>query len=76
MTPSRLDTQLPLKHLGIDSLTAMELRRKVELELGIVLPIVQLLDGPSVAGLADWLGDPLSGAARSDRGSRHARDAA
>jgi phthiocerol/phenolphthiocerol synthesis type-I polyketide synthase C len=63
MTPSRPDTQLPLKHLGIDSLTAMELRRKVELDLGIVLPVVQLLDGPSVAGLADWLGDQLSGAA-------------
>ncbi len=76
MTPSRLDTQLPPKHLGIDSLTAMELRSKVELDLGIVLPIVQLLDRPSVAGLADWLGDPLSDAARSDRGSRHARDAA
>ena len=41
MTPSRLDTQLSLKHLGIDSLTAMELRRKVELDLGIVLPVVQ-----------------------------------
>ena len=62
MTLSRLDTRLPLKHLGIDSLTAMELRRKVELDLGIVLPVVQLLDGPSVARLADWLGDQLAGA--------------
>jgi acyl carrier protein len=63
VTPSRPDTQLRLKHLGIDSLTAMELRRKVELDLGIVLPVVQLLDGPSVAGLADWLDDQLFGAA-------------
>ena len=27
-----------------------------------VVPVVQLLDGPSVSGLADWLGDRLSSA--------------
>ncbi len=62
MTPSRLDTQLPLNHLGLDSLTAMQLRNQIERDLGIVVPVVQLLDGRSVAGLADWLGDQLSGA--------------
>jgi hypothetical protein len=30
--------------------------------LGIVVPVVQLLDGPSVSGLADWVGDRLSSA--------------
>jgi acyl transferase domain-containing protein len=62
LTPSRLDTQMPLNQLGVDSLIAVELRNQVERDLGIVLPVVQLLDGLSVARLADWLGDQLAGA--------------
>jgi phthiocerol/phenolphthiocerol synthesis type-I polyketide synthase C len=62
LTSSRLDIQLPLDHLGVDSLIAVELRSQIERDLGIVVPVVQLLDGPSVARLADWLGDRLSGA--------------
>jgi acyl transferase domain-containing protein/acyl-CoA synthetase (AMP-forming)/AMP-acid ligase II/acyl carrier protein len=61
-TPSRLDVQLPLNRLGVDSLIAVELRTQIERDLGIVVPVVQLLDGSSVAGLADWLGDRFSGA--------------
>jgi phthiocerol/phenolphthiocerol synthesis type-I polyketide synthase C len=60
LTPSRLDIQLPLSHLGVDSLIAVELRTQIERDLGLVVPVVQLLDGPSVAGLADWLADRLS----------------
>jgi phthiocerol/phenolphthiocerol synthesis type-I polyketide synthase C len=62
LTPSRLDIQLPLNQLGVDSLIAVELRAQIERDLGIVVPVVQLLDGPSVSGLADWLGDRLSSA--------------
>ena len=62
LTPSRLDIQLPLNRLGVDSLIAVELRAQIERELGIVVPVVQLLDGPSVSDLADWLGDRLSAA--------------
>ena len=62
LTPSRLDIQLPLNQLGVDSLIAVELRSQIERDLGIVVPVVQLLDGPSVSGLADWLGDRLSSA--------------
>ena len=62
LTPSRLDIQLPLNQLGVDSLMAVELRTQIERDLGIVVPVVQLLDGPSVSGLADWLGDRLSSA--------------
>jgi phthiocerol/phenolphthiocerol synthesis type-I polyketide synthase C len=62
LTPSRLDIQLPLNQLGVDSLIAVELRAQVERDLGIIVPVVQLLDGPSVSGLADWLGDRLSSA--------------
>ncbi len=62
LTPSRLDTQLPLTRLGLDSLTALELRTQIGRDLGIVLPVPRLLDGPSVADLADWLGEQFSGA--------------
>jgi phthiocerol/phenolphthiocerol synthesis type-I polyketide synthase C len=62
LTPSRLDIQLPLNQLGVDSLIAVELRSQIERDLGIVVPVVQLLDGPSVSALADWLGDRLSSA--------------
>ena len=61
MTPSLLDVQSPLNNLGVDSLMAAELRAQIERDVGIVVPVVQLLDGPSVAGLADWLGATLSG---------------
>ena len=61
MTPSRLDIEVPLNHLEIDSLIAVELRTQIERDLGIAVPVVRLLDGASIAGLADWLGDRLSG---------------
>lgn len=63
LTPSGLDIELPLNRLGLDSLIAVELRNQIERDLGIVVPVVQLLDSPSVAGLAEWLGDRLLTAA-------------
>jgi len=68
LTPSRLDIQLPLNHFGVDSLIAVELRSQIERDLGIVVPVVRLLDSPSVAGLAAWLGEmfPTAGPAQPD----------
>jgi phthiocerol/phenolphthiocerol synthesis type-I polyketide synthase C len=60
LAPSRLDIQVPLNNLGLDSLVAVDLRTQVELDMGIVLPVVQLLDGATVARLADWLADQLT----------------
>ena len=74
LAPSRLDIQSPLDHLGVDSLIAVELRTQIERDLGIVVPVVQLLDGPSVAGLADWLGDRLSGAGPAEPEPTEAAD--
>ncbi|POY33486.1 type I polyketide synthase [Mycobacterium kansasii] len=61
LTAARLDTQSPLKHLGLGSLTATKLRSEIERDLGIDVPVIKLLDDASVAGLADWLADQLSG---------------
>jgi len=63
MPPSLLDIQSPLTTFGVDSLMAAELRKQIEHDLGIVVPAVEFLDGPSVAALADWLGSTLSSGA-------------
>lgn len=63
VTPSRLDTQSALDRLGLDSLSALALRNQIDHDFGIAVPAVQLLDGGSIAGLAEWLADQLSGAA-------------
>jgi NAD(P)-dependent dehydrogenase (short-subunit alcohol dehydrogenase family)/acyl carrier protein len=60
LAPSRLDIELPLDQLGVDSLVATELRTQIERDLGIVVPVVELLDGPSITKLAGRLGDRLS----------------
>ena len=59
LSPSSLDIQAPLNTLGVDSLITLELRMQVERDLGVVVPVTRLLEGPSVASLADWLHDHL-----------------
>jgi len=53
----RLDLERPLGSLGIDSLMAAELKNRIEGELGVTVPIVRLLEGPSLTGLAAMLLD-------------------
>ncbi|MEF9387809.1 beta-ketoacyl synthase N-terminal-like domain-containing protein [Ralstonia solanacearum species complex bacterium KE056] len=71
MTPGSLDVQVPLNMMGIDSLTAVEIKNLVERELGVPLPVVKFLDGYSVADFAVYLeprlleGDPEPAASAS-----------
>ncbi|MEO8816118.1 MAG: type I polyketide synthase [Mycobacterium sp.] len=60
LAPAGLDLAAPLNSLGVDSLITLELRIQVERELGIVVPVARLLDGPSVASLAGWLSEQLA----------------
>jgi phthiocerol/phenolphthiocerol synthesis type-I polyketide synthase C len=60
LAPSRLDIEQPLSQLGVDSLVATELRTQMDRDLGIVVPVVELLDGPSIAKLAGWLDERCS----------------
>ncbi len=50
-SPSKVDVQRPLTQLGIDSLMAVELKNRVEGDLGLTLPVTALLQGPSLAHL-------------------------
>jgi acyl transferase domain-containing protein/surfactin synthase thioesterase subunit/acyl carrier protein len=55
-----LDPYQPLDELGFDSLMTSELKGKLEAELGISIPVVVLLQNPSVVGLTEYLSKVLS----------------
>lgn len=64
---SQLDVQQSLNGLGLDSLTAIELQNEIETNLGIILPMVNFLQGPNIAQLAAeilarWPTQPLPSA--------------
>jgi acyl carrier protein len=44
----RLDIEQPLTAVGLDSLMAIELKNSIELDLQIRIPIITLLQGPSI----------------------------
>jgi acyl carrier protein len=46
---SKIDVQQPLTALGLDSLMAIELKNRIELDLNVRIPIVTFLQGPSIA---------------------------
>jgi NAD(P)-dependent dehydrogenase (short-subunit alcohol dehydrogenase family)/acyl carrier protein len=50
--PSQIERDQPLTQLGIDSLMAVELKNRVEADLRTSVPIVALLQGGSIARLA------------------------
>lgn len=52
MDSARLSVSQPLDTIGLDSLMAMELKNRLEAQLGIQLPISSLLQGPTITGLA------------------------
>ena len=60
LSPSAIDVHRPLNTYGVDSLMAIELRNRVERELGVRLPIAVLLQGPDVVQLAGHLAEQCS----------------
>lgn len=54
-----LDVEQPLSNLGVDSLMAIELKNRIEADLGVTVPMVKFLEGPSVRDLSQYLADQL-----------------
>lgn len=60
--PSRLDVELPLSYLGLDSLLAVEIKQNVERKLGTALPLALLLQDANIIQLAGELAGRLAAA--------------
>ncbi|WP_419145180.1 amino acid adenylation domain-containing protein [Myxococcus stipitatus] len=60
LTPSRLEMDRPLNTMGFDSIMAIELRNRIVARLGVQLPIVEFVKGPTLNELATTLAEQLS----------------
>lgn len=69
---AKIDPDQPVTSLGIDSLMAMEIKSRVEGELGVELHMVQLLEGPSIADLARMLLPQLESGEAKRQAIQHA----
>jgi acyl transferase domain-containing protein/acyl carrier protein len=56
----KLDVHQPLSNLGLDSLMAVELKNRIAVDLGLNVPMVKFLQGPSVEQAATILVDQLA----------------
>jgi acyl transferase domain-containing protein/acyl-CoA synthetase (AMP-forming)/AMP-acid ligase II/acyl carrier protein len=61
LAASALDIDQPLNNVGIDSLMAIELKNRIEADLGVAVPMVKFLEGPSVRDLAGFVCEQMVG---------------
>ena len=57
LATAQLDVRQPLSNLGLDSLMAVELKNRIAVDLGVNVPMVTFLSGPSVEQAAAQLAD-------------------
>ncbi|WP_414581134.1 SDR family NAD(P)-dependent oxidoreductase [Scytonema sp. PCC 10023] len=59
-SPAKLDSSKPLTNLGLDSLMAVELSNRIDKDLGVSVPTMKLMGGPSISQLAKELVEQLA----------------
>lgn len=62
---SKLDVNKPLNQFGLDSLMALELKNRMQAELGMTIPLARILTGPPVMQLTTLLIEKLADVART-----------
>jgi acyl carrier protein len=67
------DEELGFSGLGMDSLTSLELRNRLEKILGLKLPVTLLFDHPSPRRLAEFLAEQLQTPVSTTDGVEQAR---
>ncbi len=66
MPADSLDVVLPITSLGIDSLMAVEIRNRLDKNLGLSMTVATILDGPSILQMVDQLQGQLEVPATAD----------
>lgn len=59
MRPDEVPVGTSITELGVDSLVAIEVRNRIQLEAGVEVPLTRLLEGPTCVALADSLLGPI-----------------
>ena len=58
--PAKLDAEHSLLSLGLDSLMAVEMRNRVQMEFGVDIPPLKFMEGISISGVAGFVAERLA----------------
>ncbi|WP_432973948.1 SDR family NAD(P)-dependent oxidoreductase [Dactylosporangium sp. CA-233914] len=72
LDPARIDVTEPLAGMGFDSLMALELRRRLEISLGLTLPATLAWRFPTIEALVPFLAEQMDVTLVADRPERAA----
>jgi len=59
-SPIRIDTQQPLRNLGLDSLIAVDVRNRISADFGVNIPLTTFMQGASIKSLAAHTAEQLN----------------